>query len=152
MWPGDASHIAYSEGIFMGYRHYDAKGIEPLFPFGFGLSYGARFEYSDLHVDDGRPLHGAQHGHARGEEVPQVYLGLPDPSPTVRQPPRSLQAFTKIGLQPGESREVTLALDRRAFSDRDVRSNGWAVAPGRYAVEVGASSRDIRLRGSLTRG
>jgi beta-glucosidase len=140
MWPGDASHIAYREGLLMGYRHYDAAGIEPLFPFGFGLTYGARFAYSDLRVDGSSVTFTVRNvGTRAGEEVPEVYVGLPD----VGEPPRSLEAFTKIGLEPGESRQVSLSLDRRAFS---YWNDGWQLAPGCASVQVGASSRDIRLQ------
>jgi beta-glucosidase len=150
MWPGDASHIEYREGVFSGYRHYDENGIAPLFAFGFGLSYGARFTYSGLRIDgDTVGFTVTNDGTRAADEVPQLYLGLPDPTPAVRQPPRSLQAFAKFRLDPGASREVTFRLDRRAFSYWDSGSGRWAVAPGCESVQVGSSSRDIRLTGAI---
>jgi beta-glucosidase len=106
---GEDAH--YSEGVFVGDRHFDEEGIDPLFPFGHGLSYASR-EYSDLRV---APAAGGRIGarvtatvrntSARdGVEVPQLYVSLPSPGPTVRQPPRALKAFAKLALGPGESR------------------------------------------------
>lgn len=158
-YPGIAENAEYSEGVFVGYRHYDEHGIEPLFPFGHGLSYTS-FEYSNLRVvpDASRPdtatvsVDVVNSGDRRGSETPQLYLGLPEPDADTRQPPRALRGFERVELAPGESRTVTFQLDPRAFSHWDEGAAGWRVADGCYAVEVGASSRDIRLRGELRRG
>lgn len=151
-WPGVNNKIAYREGVFVGYRWYDERGITPLFPFGYGLSYGGSFDYSALSVvataGGGADVsfRVRNSGTRRASEVPQVYAELPDPSSTVTQPPRALAQFTKLTLDPGASTDVHLTLDARAFQYWDVRRNDWALAPGSYSVAVGASSSDIRLR------
>jgi len=149
-----------TEGIFVGYRHYDAKGVEPLFPFGFGLSY-TKFAYRNLSVTL-HPFHSAD-GSARaatvefelansgtmpGAEVAEVYVSFPSTS-AVPQPPKQLKGFHKVALQPGKETHIRLTLDVRAFSYWDVPHHGWAVMPGRYEILVGSSSRDIRLRKKL---
>src|SRR3954469_23156369 len=139
MWPGDSAHIEYRERLLMGYRHYDAKAIAPLFPFGFGLSYGTKFVYDDLRVarsGDAVTLRfGVRNAGTRaGAAVPQAYVGLPGAG----EPPRTLQAFDKIELAPGEKRDVSFVLDRRAFS---YWNDGWTVAPGCKRIDIGESSR-----------
>lgn len=154
-WPGVNNKIEYREGVFVGYRWYDERSIAPLFPFGFGLSYGGDFRYSDLSVDatvDGGAnvsFRIRNDGNRRASEVPQVYAELPDPSSTVTQPPRILRQFTKLTLDPGASTDVSLKLDARAFQFWDVRRNDWNTAAGSYRVAVGSSSRDIRLQGGV---
>ncbi|WP_431873256.1 glycoside hydrolase family 3 C-terminal domain-containing protein [Amycolatopsis sacchari] len=139
-YPGVNGHAQYSEGIFVGYRHYDAHDVEPLFPFGHGLSY-TRFHYSDLSVR-GRQVEFLLRntGDRAGAEVAQVYLGPPAsvPVPMARQ----LAAFARVELRPGESRRIRLELPGRALS---YWSGGWRVVPGDREVQVGSSSRDIRL-------
>ena len=152
-FPGVNGTAVYSESVFTGYRHFDAAGIAPRFPFGYGLSY-TTFAYRDLRV---RPAgSGAvvsavvtNIGERSGVDTPQLYLGLPSPSPQVRQPPKWLKGFAKVALAPGQSRTVRFPLDRRALSYWDVARHDWRAAPGCYRVLVGASSRDIRLRGAL---
>ena len=142
----------------MGYRHYDAKSIAPLFPFGHGLSY-TTFGYKDLKVFpaqvsfDGKRVAEVtieatvvNTGKVRGAEVVQLYLALPSTG-GVQQPPKQLKGFQKLTLEPGKQGHVRLELDRRSLSYWDVKSHAWAVAPGDYQIMVGASSRDIRLVG-----
>jgi len=148
----------FSEGLAVGYRGYDQFGIEPLFPFGYGLSYTS-FAYDRLHVEpettDGtRPIQVnftlSNTGTRVGAEVAQIYLGLPA---RTGEPPRRLVGWAKVELEPGETREVTVTLDPKATSHPlsywNVETNGWEIASGDYQVYVGASSRDIRLTGTL---
>jgi beta-glucosidase len=157
-YPGVDKVAHYSEGIFVGYRHYDAKGIAPLFPFGHGLSYTS-FAYKDLKISPANvslngnndrtvsvDLNVSNTGSVAGAEVVQLYLGMPSTS-DVPQPPQQLKGFQKITLKPRQKAHVHLVLDARAFSYWDVKRHGWAVVPGDYKIMVGSSSRDIRLQG-----
>ncbi|GAB3686254.1 beta-glucosidase family protein [Saccharopolyspora tripterygii] len=149
-YPGKGLDVHFTEGVFVGYRHYDAQEIEPAFPFGHGLSYTS-FAYSDLRISGDRVSvvvtnTGARAGHA----VPQLYLGLPSPREDVPQPPQQLKGFTKITLEPGRAASVEFTLTDRALAYWDELTRDWAVAPGEYRVHVGESSRDIRLRGAFT--
>src|SRR4051794_11067479 len=142
-WPGvnDQSgipHSHYSEKLLVGYRWYDAKHIAPLFPFGFGLSY-TTFRYSHLRVS--RTRGGAvvrfdvtNTGPRAGAEVAQVYLS--DPA-GAHEPPKQLKGYQKVMLVPGETRTLTVVLDRRAFSYWDTHAHSWRVAAGCYPVHVG---------------
>jgi beta-glucosidase len=147
--PGAAFLTArYSEGLEVGYRHADARGLLPAFPFGHGLSYTS-FAFRDLRVARGRDggLRASvlvrNTGRRAGDAAPQLYLGLPD-RPAVPQPPRRLAGFARVALRPGDARRVAFRLDRRALSSWDVRRDRWAIVRGCHRVEVGASSRDIR--------
>jgi beta-glucosidase len=152
-YPGIRGIQRYSEGLLVGYRWYDARGIRPLFPFGHGLSY-TRFGYSSLEVV---PVRGGfdvsvtvrNTGARAGAEVVQLYLGAPDQPAGIPFAPQSLAAFERVLLAPGESRRVTMHVGERQRSYYSVPTREWRVAPGRRAVRVGASSRDIRLRGVL---
>jgi beta-glucosidase len=157
-YPGVDKVAHYSEGVFVGYRHYDAKAINPLFPFGHGLSYTS-FAYKDLKISpsditlNGKSepkvsvdLNVSNTGGVAGAEVVQLYLGMPSTS-DVPQPPKQLKGFQKITLNPREKAHVHLVLDARAFSYWDVKRHSWAIAPGAYKIIVGSSSRDIRLQG-----
>ncbi|MGY0056621.1 beta-glucosidase [Streptomyces sp. LZ34] len=142
--------VTYSEGIFVGYRHFDKHGIEPLFPFGHGLSY-TRFGYSRLSVHrHGRGLTVSftltNQGRRTGAEVAQVYAGAPASAP-VETAVRTLAAFQRVELKPGESRRVSLEIDERQLSYWDTTSKDWVLPRGRRSVYVGSSSRDIRLSG-----
>jgi beta-glucosidase len=156
--PGGIAH--YSEGVFVGYRHYDEKGLTPLFPFGHGLSYTS-FAYKDLKLSSHRvsldsklPLRVTieativNTGNVRGAEVVQLYARLPSTS-QVPQPPKQLKSFQKLTLDPGKQARIRLVLDGRSLSYWDVKSHAWAIAPGDYELMVGASSRDIRLKDSF---
>ncbi|KAJ7213894.1 glycoside hydrolase family 3 protein [Mycena pura] len=163
--------IAYSEGIFIDYRHFDAAEIAPRFEFGFGLSY-TEFAYSKLSIR-GNPRGGqaptgpgssldpwcALHdpvvsvqftvrntGAVAGHEVPQLYVSLPA---STNSPPRMLKGFDSVFVTPGASRVVTLQLSRFDFAMWDVVQQRWVVPAGKIGISVGASSRDIRLSGSL---
>ena len=155
---GDDFVASFSEGLGVGYRGYDQFGIEPLFPFGYGLSYTS-FAYSQLEVEpettDGTGVLRVRFtvtnsGACAGAEVAQVYLGLPAGT---GEPPRRLVGWAKVELEPGETRQVTVALDpnaaSRPLSYWDMSANGWEIASGDYTVYVGASSRDIRLISTL---
>ena len=150
----------YSEGIFVGYRHYDQANITPLFPFGFGLSY-TNFSFQNLAVTPATftftnnpsqtvtvTLNVTNTGSVAGAEVVQLYLGIP--STAVPEPPKSLQAFQKILLQPGQTLPVQLTLNQRSFSYWDILSNSWKVVPGTYQIMLGNSSRNILLQSQIT--
>jgi beta-glucosidase len=155
-YPGVNNEVFYKEGVLVGYRWYDSRGIAPAFTFGFGLSYTS-FAYRNLRVEPAGgarlgakvSLDVANTGERTGSDVPQVYLGLPQPAAGVVQPPRQLKGFRKLELAPGKSKRVSFALDTRALSYWHVGSNGWRVAPGCYSLAVGRSSRDIALRRTL---
>jgi beta-glucosidase len=152
-YPGVNNQEYYSEGIYVGYRWYDAMGIQPLFPFGFGLSY-TTFVYSDLKVIPGARgtaprvrFTVTNTGSRTGTEVAQVYAGqLPTPLPT---PPKQLAGVARLTLQPGQSRQVTVELDVQSLSFWDTATHRWVTPAGQVPVLVGSSSRDIRLRGTL---
>jgi beta-glucosidase len=144
----------YHEGLFVGYRYLDQHGIEPLFPFGHGLSY-TQFRYSDLQltVDAGG---GGQAtctvrnmGPMAGAEVVQLYVGKRDSR--LPRPPRELKGFRKVWLEAGESTEVSIPVDWRRLSYYDVETRNWVCEQGAYELYIGSSSRDIRLEGSITR-
>ena len=156
-YPSDESgeNVHYDEGIFVGYRGYDHLGIEPLFPFGFGLSY-TRFEYSNLRIEQGD---GGDFGNVKvsfeirnsgdrtGAEIAQLYVTAAQPR--VERPVRELKGFVKVSLAPGEAKRTTLSLDRRSFAYFDPRTSQWRTDPGRYVIAIGASSRDLRLKQNL---
>lgn len=150
-YPGIDRHVTYSEGVFVGYRNYDEKKIEPLFPFGFGLSY-TTFAFRNLRVNRMNTVPRqvlvefdiANTGKVAGAEVAQVYVALPSSS-EVPQPPRQLKAFQKVKIEPGKTAHVKLTLNERALQYWDVTSHGWKTMPGSYGVMVGSSSRDLPL-------
>ncbi len=150
-YPGVDGTVHYSEGLLVGYRWYDAKGIEPLFPFGFGLSY-TTFAYKNLRVSAAGPAAATVEcdvtntGPRAGAEVVQLYVEPPHLS--VPRPPRELKAFARVELAPGETRTVRLELTPRSFAYYAVPVHAWTVEAGDYGIVVGSSSRDIRLRGS----
>lgn len=142
--------VTYTEGVFTGYRHFDRYGIQPLFPFGHGLSY-TEFGYSRVSVGKrGKGLTVSftvtNRGRRPGAEVAQVYVG-PPPNAPVDMPVRTLAAFARVELRPGESRRVTVQVAERQMSYWDTDRKTWVLPPGRRSVHVGSSSRDIRLRG-----
>ena len=150
-FPGENGQVEYREGIFVGYRYYDKKEMAVLFPFGHGLSY-TQFEYNDLQlskssINDDESLQVRltvrNSGSRAGEEVVQLYVG--DLVSTRLRPVRELKGFAKIALQPGEQKEVSFSLDKRAFAYYEILINDWHVESGEFKIEVGSSSRDIRL-------
>ena len=143
----------FHEGVLVGYRWFDAKAIEPLFPFGHGLSY-TTFAYNKLAAEKrGDSLlvscEISNSGTRAGAEVAQLYVGDPDCS--VVRPPRELKAFRKVWLNPGESRRLEMELDARAFSFWDEKTHGWKLEPGTFVLELGSSSRDIRQKITVSR-
>lgn len=146
-FPGEHGHVRYGEGLFVGYRWYDARELEVQFPFGHGLTY-TTFDHSGLDVSadaDGLTVRVtvANTGSRAAREVVQVYTGLPGSA--VARARRELKAFASVPLEPGESREVELCVRAADLAYWDTRLGRFVVEPGEYAVEVGSSSRDIRL-------
>jgi len=147
--------VVYSEGVFVGYRHFDQSGRKPLFPFGHGLSY-TKFKLGTLAVSpetlegDG-PITVAfdvtNVGHRDGAEVVQVYVG--DKHAPVARPPKELKGFVKVSLKPGETKRAQVTLNRRAFSYYDVAARQWTAAPGEFEILVGTSSQEVALRGRV---
>ncbi|MFC5754029.1 glycoside hydrolase family 3 C-terminal domain-containing protein [Actinomadura rugatobispora] len=151
-FPGLNRTVTFSEGVMVGYRHYDANDLEPRFPFGHGLSY-TTFSYGDLVVRPGSvQVTVTNTGTRAGVAVPQLYLGLPSPRADVPQPPRQLKGYEKLRLAPGESSRVTFPLSGRSLAYWDEGAGAWKIAPGCYKVTVGGSSRDGALRGSFAQG
>lgn len=155
-FPGENGTTTYSEGLLVGYRWYDTKNIEPLFPFGFGMSY-TTFEYSNLKIvrgsDANGPLLTAQFeirntGSRAGAEVAQVYVHDVDAS--VARPAKELKGFKKVFLQPGEKQTVSVPLNRDAFAYFDEARQSWVAEAGAFNILVGASSRDVRLTGDYS--
>lgn len=150
-FPGEHSHVRYGEGLFVGYRWYDARDFEVSYPFGHGLSY-TTFDYSDASVSaDASGLTVrvtvTNSGDRAGAEVVQVYTSLPG-SAVVRAP-RELKGFAKVALDAGESREVEVLVRRADLGYWDTRVDRWVVEGGAYSVDVAASSRDIRATVSV---
>jgi beta-glucosidase len=154
-WPGEHGRSVYGEGLFVGYRWYDARKIEPRLPFGHGLSY-TRFEYGHLRVARERlradeslelSLDVTNAGPVGGQEVVQVYVR--DVASRVARPEQELRAFAKLALAPGETRSVSFTLGPRAFAYWDVQAGNWVAEPGEFELCVGASSRDLRARASV---
>jgi beta-glucosidase len=149
-YPGVNDKVRYTEGLQIGYRWFDAQKLEPLFPFGFGLSYTS-FKYSSLKVaNNGRTAKAifkvANTGRRSGADVAQVYVSFP---PVLGEPPRQLEGFRKVQLDPGESRTVTVPLGRRAFSYWSSAKQDWVEARGCYGVHVGQSSRSLPLQRTI---
>jgi beta-glucosidase len=148
--------VTYAEGVLVGYRWFDAKQIEPLFPFGYGLSY-TTFAISNLklstpaiHAGDSVTATAdvANTGNREGAEVVQLYVG--DPSATVSRPPHELKGFEKVVLKPGEKKTVSFTLHSRDFSYWDEKTAGWKADPGAFSILVGDSSRHLPLQETVT--
>jgi len=153
-YPSDSTgeNVRYEEGIYVGYRGYDHLGIKPLFPFGFGLSY-TNFQYSNLRVEPGDSADPCNArvsfdirntGQTAGAEIAELYVGAIQPK--VERPLKELKGFTKVLLQPGESKRVALSLDQRSFAYFDSDTLRWKTDPGTYEISVGGSSDDLPLR------
>lgn len=157
-FPGDEKEVCYDEDIFVGYRHFDREAIEPLFPFGHGLSYTS-FEFSKLVIEDGGWRQGGtlrlsmqleNTGARDGAEVVQLYVG--PRAASLPRPVRELKAFRKVFLKAGESRSVEFELPARTLAYYCPGSLRWRVDDGEYEISLGASSRDLRLRAAVSYG
>ena len=146
---GEGDTAEYREGIFVGYRYYDRKETDLLFPFGHGLSYTS-FAFSDLrlsadHITDQETLTATVRvtntGRRAGKTVVQLYVG--DCESSVFRPVRELKGFEKIFLEPGESKDVSFTLDKRSFAYWSTKIHDWHVESGEFVIEIGHSSRDI---------
>jgi len=145
--------VEYTEGVFVGYRHFDKSGIKPLFPFGYGLSY-TTFAYKNLTVSAASgdtqvtvALDVTNTGARAGAEIAQVYVG--DRHASVPRPVKELKGFAKVELNPGETKHAQVTLDRRAFSYYDVKNHKWTVAPGDFDIYVARSAAEIELTGKV---
>ena len=150
-YPGGPVTSEHRESVFIGYRYYDAAGIDVVFPFGYGLSY-TTFEYSDLKVSADKikdtdklvvTFKVKNTGDRAGAEVAQLYVA--DKESTIYRPKKELRGFKKVFLEAGEEKEVNLTLDKRAFAFYNVNVKDWFVESGDFVIGVGASSADIRL-------
>lgn len=155
-YPNDGGkRVKYTEGVFLGYRHYDKSATKPLFPFGFGLSY-TTFSYGNLSVSP-QAVSGDQPvtvtfdltntGEREGAEVAELYVG--DAHSSVPRPVKELKGFAKVNLKPGETKTVSLTLHRRDLSYYDVNGKQWKAEPGDFGILVGSSSENIELKGTL---
>jgi beta-glucosidase len=155
-YPGQNLKVNYAEGIYIGYRYYDTKDVAPAFPFGFGLSY-TTFEYSNLKVQPNATKAGQfepqinlkikNTGPRPGAEVVQLYIH--DGHSKIDRPIHELKGFQRVELQPGETKTVTFTIDRAALSYWSPEKKDWVAEPGTFEIQIGASSRDIRLRAPL---
>jgi len=155
-YPGEFGRIRYCEGVFVGYRWYDARRVEPLFPLGYGLGY-TRFTYRDLVLS--HSVLGAEDellvsctveniGAREGSEVVQLYVSFPPGQ--VRRPVKELRGFQRVRLAPGTATTVTLSLRPRDLAYFDEAANAWVVSPGEYTVAIGSNARDLHLRARFT--
>jgi len=152
---GTEKRVAYAEGIFMGYRHFDKTQIAPMFPFGFGLSY-TQFAYRNLKLSSGR-IHGgeklrvrfeiANTGKRAGAEAAQLYVR--EVKPDEARPLKELKGFAKVFLEPGQTKTVEIELGPEAFSYYHPKQNAWQADPGTFEVLIGSSSRDVLLTQSF---
>jgi beta-glucosidase len=151
-YPGKDGTERYEEGLLVGYRWFDSKNIEPLFPFGYGMSY-TRFDYSNLRITQARDARDGvmtaefeikNVGSRDGGEIAQLYVK--DLKPRLARPDKELKGFRKVFLKAGESKTVSIPLDRTSFAFYDPERRAWAAEKGNFKILVGASSRDIRLQ------
>jgi beta-glucosidase len=154
-FPGEGDRVEYREGVLVGYRYYDTKDIEPLFPFGHGLSY-TTFEYSQLKLNKYKILDTdtvqvsvqvKNTGKRSGKEIVQLYVR--DVESSVIRPAKELKGFAKVSLEPGEETTVMFTLDKRSFAYYNTDLKDWHVETGEFEVLIGKSSKDIVLRTSL---
>jgi len=154
-FPGEDDRVEYREGIFVGYRYYDKKEMEVLFPFGHGLSY-TTFEYSDLKLDKKKmtdrdilrvSVKVKNTGKMPGKEVVQLYVR--DVESSVIMPEKELKAFEKVDLRPVEEKEIVFTLDKRAFAYYNVDIKDWHVESGDFEILIGRSSREIVLKDTV---
>lgn len=155
-FPGGSQAVEYREGIYVGYRYYDKTNTDVVFPFGFGLSY-TTFEYSDIKLSKKQLKSGEKvkvsfkiknTGKVAGEEIAQIYISAPENK--AFRAPKELKEFVKVSLKPGEEKEVSVELDTRSFAFYNTDISDWDCENGKHEILVGASSRDIRLKGAVT--
>jgi beta-glucosidase len=149
----DTLNVKYAEGVFVGYRHYSPDQTQPLYPFGFGLSY-TTFAFSNLKVTPGAAKAEAtvtfdlkNTGSRAGAEVAQVYVS--EPGAKVKRPFEELKGFARVELAPGETKQVSIPLDRRSFAYWDIGKHDWTVDAGKFVIHVGASSANLPLEGAF---
>jgi beta-glucosidase len=152
-YPGKNGVVHYNDDIYVGYRYYDTYGVEPLFPFGHGLSY-TNFKYDEMVVSTVNKittvkLNVTNIGKVVGKEVVQLYVHKE--SPQMKRPAKELKAFNKIDLSPGQTKQVTLTLTNDAFSYYSEAKKQWVVEPGKYDLLAGSSSGDLRVKGVVTK-
>lgn len=145
-------YVYYKEGVFVGYRYFDTRNVEPQFPFGCGLSY-TTFNYKKLKLTQQQgevavTVAVTNAGKVAGADTVQLYIR--EIKPVLERPIHELKSFQKISLLPGETKEVAFHLDREAFSCFSPDSHDWTMKPGRFEIQVGESSRDIRLKKIIT--
>lgn len=154
-FPGEGDRVEYKEELFVGYRYYDSKQVEPLFPFGYGLSY-TEFEYSHLVLNRKEAkdtdlitvqVDVKNTGARAGKEIVQLYVK--DVESSVIRPEKELKGFSKVALQPGETKTVTFKLDKRAFAFYNTDLKDWEVETGIFEILIGKSSRDIVISEQL---
>jgi beta-glucosidase len=150
-YPGSGGKVDYAEDILVGYRWFDTKGVAPLFPFGFGLSY-TTFHYDKIHIAPTTDGHWevtfdvTNNGTQKGAEISEVYVSPPVTSKVMR-PVRELKGFSREELDTDQTITITVIMDRSAFSHYD-EAKGWVVDAGTYTIEVGSSSRKFLLSGA----
>jgi beta-glucosidase len=155
-YPNDGpKRVKYTEGVFVGYRHFDHDNIKPLFPFGYGLSYSS-FAYKNLNVAptaarSNQPVtvtfDVTNTGSRPAAEAAQVYVGQVHAS--IPRPVKELKGFSRVELNPGETRHVSISLDQRAFSFYDTAGKNWKTEPGQFTISIGKSVQDVQLTGKL---
>ncbi|MFE8048236.1 glycoside hydrolase family 3 C-terminal domain-containing protein [Brenneria goodwinii] len=153
-YPGENLQVNYAEGIYVGYRYFDKNNLQPQFPFGFGLSY-TTFEYSELAVatvNKGKQIANVtlqvrNTGSRAGAEVVQLYVH--DSHSRIERPLRELKGFSRVELQPGEAKTVSFRLELSALAYYSTEQADWVAEPGQFILQIGSSSRDIRLEAAL---
>lgn len=149
-FPGECSHHVYGEGIFVGYRYFDKKKIEPLFPFGYGISY-TTFQYSAIRADRSQmkdtdtvtvSVDVTNTGCVKGKEIVQIYVS--DEKSRLKRPEKELKAFGKVELEPGETKTLTFMLGYRDFAYYDPEASDWVVEEGIFHIHAAANAGDIR--------
>ena len=154
-FPGNPASVEYRESVYIGYRYYDKIEKKVRFPFGFGLSY-TTFEYSDIKLDKASmtdedtltvKFNVKNTGKVAGYEIAQLYVS--DKESTIYRPLKELKGFKKVWLEPGETKEVSIELSKRAFAFYNVNINDWCVESGDFDILVGASSADIKLTATV---
>lgn len=154
-FPGENKEVWYGEGMYVGYRWYDARQIPVAYPFGYGLSY-TTFELTDLKISETANVDKDEvmiqvkvrnTGHVAGSEVVQVYVH--DVESKIDKPEKQLKAFKKVFLHPGEEKLVTLSLNKESFSGYSLDLQGWITEPGDYTILVGTSCENLPLQASI---